>query len=107
MELADFNDGNVPIDRAELAKRLEVSPRAISAMLGELVKCNALIREGKHPKFTYRLNRLVATNIAPEAVREALQVTEPEIAGVVGLWPHDGSVSGRDDKIVTLHPARI
>ena len=102
--LADYNDGNVPIDRDALTKDLGVSPQVLSAMLGELVKCNALIREGKHPHFSYRLNRLVGTNIAPEEIRETLQLHEPEIAGVVGLWPYDGTVEGRDDVIVQLHP---
>jgi len=102
--LAEVNDGNVPIERTELAADMGVSPKVISEMLGYLVRCNALIRERKNGAYRYRLNRLVGTNIAPEEIREALQIQEPEIVGVVGLWPYDGSVAGRDDVIVQLHP---
>lgn len=104
IELAEFDDGLVPIDRAKLSAELEVTPRTITLMLGELVRCNALIREGKHPHYRYRLNRLVGTNIAPEEIREALQVHEPEVAGIVGLWPYDGTVDGREDVVVRLRP---
>ena len=88
LKIADRHEGMVPLDRKQLAIELRVTPADVSRMLGELVKTRGLIRErGEDGKWQYRVNRLVATDL-PEEIRTPLQLTEPEVVGVTGLWPH-------------------
>jgi hypothetical protein len=87
MKSADMNDGEAKIDRGAWADELRIAPSDVSRALGELVKCNALIRIRDGNKYRYFVNPRVATNIAGEDERTAKQIAAPEVAGITGRFP--------------------
>lgn len=78
--------GEVFIDRAEFCRELGLSPRELSRLLGELVKFDALLRDGKPGSraIRYFVNPNVGTSLSG-AARDAAQAAAPVLELVGGF----------------------
>lgn len=70
--------GQVLLTRHEIANRLEVEPRHVSEIMGELVKIGAIVKKRDRAGVGYFLNPCIGTHLAG-AARDVAQAKAPHL----------------------------